>query len=805
MRVALGPGAALAAWLSVLVALNATDDALLCGAAFASLSCLAWVSGQRRLLVLSLVVGAGLLLLVPGVAFVDGSFAFVFAEARMPMGVGEWIATLATALRVPAQVLAAAWLLAVPARLLLAGAARVSPDTALLGAITARLRPLLARDAVLVRDELASRGLRVTRGAPFVERARAVVALWESLVSGLLDRAFVTAAALHVRGWGAARPTQEDLRHPQLRDEVVRDPTTDRIMVALALVLGAGPVGARAAGHVAAPAPGLLPVQAQLPGAVELGLAVCVVAMALLPLRRRRVAMDEAGVAAAPVHAPAGDARSGQALQVRGASMRYPGARRPALMGVDLDVAPGELVVVVGPSGGGKSTLLDVVTGVAPATSGGVRGGVVRLGQHVLDGLACDARGQVAAVFQYPESQVLVGRVAEEVAFGLRQAGVAVAEIESRVLAILDQLDIRHLAGRDCATLSGGELQRVLLAAALVTDPALLVLDEPTSQVDAATEIRFWDAVDAVRARRGIGVLVAEHRLEHLVGRADRIVVVDGGRVLRELRPQQQPPELAVMLQDPYAGLAPAPVEPGHLRLAVRIDRLHAGSDANARTLLRGLAFAAPARSIITLEGPNGTGKSTLLRTIRGLVGDGDVLVDGRPRGEVGASADRIAWVSQAAGAMLPGRTVLHAATETSLRLGHSPEAAHAALHAAALAERSGCHPSELSVGQRQRLAIVAATSHRPPVWLLDEPTRGMDPASRRWVACHLLAHAAGGGVALVATHDPALAAAVATHRLRLDLRTGPSLLQVRRDASGPVRTPDRAGEAAPDAGEVPG
>jgi energy-coupling factor transport system ATP-binding protein len=785
-RAAIGPGAAFAAWLAVLVALNVTADPVLCGAAFAALAVLALRTGHARLLVLSLVVGAGLLLLVPGVALVDGSFAVTFATTPVPSDAVGVLATAAAALRVPAQVLAATWLLLVPGRLLLAGASRMSPDTALLGAITARLRPLLARDARLVRDELASRGLPIDRGAPIGARLRSSVALWEALVSGLLDRSFVTAAALQVRGWGSGRATTDDLTHPELRDDVHRVAHVDRAMLALAGALGGGAIAARALGLLAPPPFGIVPAGPPWTTPAAVVLATCAVALALLPLvRGHATAPQRATHSRAPAtpFAPEG----ARQLEVSGLALTYPGASRPAISDVDLQVRPGELVVLAGPSGGGKSTLLDVVSGIAPATTGGVRRGMVCLGEHVA---GAQLRGQgsasVAAVFQHPESQVLVGRVAEEVAFGLRYAGVPVAQVEVRVLEELDRLGIRHLARRDCATLSGGELQRVLLAAALVVDPALLVLDEPTSQVDAATERRFWDAIDRVRAERGIGVLVAEHRLEHLVTRADRIIVVDGGRILRDLDPRAGGPELAALAADPYAGLVPAPVDRSVTRLVVRVDRLDVGGGSGpARTLLRGLSIDVPARSIITLEGPNGTGKSSLLRAIRGLVPGARVLVDGHPITDVARSAGAMAWVSQGAGAVVPGRTVEHAAVETSHRLGRSPDAALAALQAAALGSRAKDHPSELSVGQRQRLAIVAATSHRPPVWLLDEPTRGMDPVSRRWVACHLLAHAAAGGIALVATHDPALAAAIATHRLVLDERTGPSLVPVERDPVG--------------------
>lgn len=781
----LGPGSAFAAWASVLVALNLTGHPWVVGATFAGLAALAVRSGRSRLVVLSLLVGVGLLLMVPGLARIDGSYDISFGAGAwdLPSGIGEWADAAGSSLRIPAQVLATVLLLLVPAQLLLAATSRLSPRAALLGGLVARLRPLLARDLRLVREELASRGLRIERGAPVGERARAVVALWEAAISGMLDRAFQTAAALETRGYGVARPTTAPMQHPELRDPHHSSRTVDAGLLLAATALLGSVLAGRATDALSAPAVQVLAPVTD-PGGWSVYVAmVAGAALGLLPVLVRAGAST---ATAKPSRRPS-SAPSGQQLDLRDVDMQYPNADSPSITGVSLRVAPGELVVVTGASGSGKSTLLDVVTGVAPRTTGGVRSGAVRLGHHVLDSLSGAGDARIAAVFQDPESQVLVGTVAEEVAFGPRHAGLDVVDIEARVLAVLDELDVRHLAQRDCATLSGGELQRVLLAAALALEPALLVLDEPTSQVDATSERRFWEAVDRARRERGVGVLAAEHRLDHVLHRADRVVVFDDGRIVGDLLPAQVDTHAPHLLADPYTQLVPQVVDPAApVRLAVRIDRLDVEDDAAPRTLVRALSFAVPGRSIVTLEGPNGTGKSTLLRAIRGLHPiDGAVLADGRPRDDVGSRVASIAFLSQGAGAHLPGRTVRHAIEDTCLRLGIDVAAAHVALAAAGLADRVDDHPGELSVGERQRLALVAATAHRPAIWLLDEPTRGMDAIARRWVACHVLAHAAAGGVVLVATHDPALAAAIATHRLRLDLRTGPSLLGVARDHSG--------------------
>lgn len=812
-RVAIGAGAGVTAWVCTLVVLNLTTHPLVAAASCIGSAWLCIAVGHRRLVVIALLTGVGMCLLQPGVARVDGSFEFVYARGAWapPEHVWDWLRLTASTLRFPAQVLATILLVLIPAELLLAAAGRVSPRGALLGGLAARLRPLLDRDTRLVRDELASRGLRTSRPAPIGERVRALVAIWEALVSGLVDRSFVTAAALRTRGYAvAARPTLLPLRDPRLVRGARRRAGLDHAVVALSVAAVSTTIIARASGQLAGPRLELFGGYAERSAPLAVLVAILVGA---IPLLLVRAVVRTTTAEHAPAPAPGGRPDVGSAnlapldvphvpvidhqpvlLELRDVTVRYPGAAHAALEGITLEVRRGELIVLVGPSGSGKSTLLDALTGVAPMVTGGERRGSIRLAERVLVG-GDDEAGRVAAVFQEPETQIVIGVVAEEVAFGLRQAGLAIEDIERAVLDALERLGIAHLARRDCSTLSGGELQRVLLAAALAMQPDLLVLDEPTSQVDATSELRFWNAVDEVRRERGIAVIVAEHRVDQLRRRAQRFVGLVDGRIVSV--------DAARVADDVLDDLVPAPPRGGPPRLAVRIDRLDVGVE--RRVVGRGIVAELPAGSIVTLEGPNGSGKSTLLRAVRGLHPvEGIVLVDGRERGDLASSARSFAWLGQAAGVLLPGRTVRDAA-----RGGHGtgrvdPAAVDARLHGAGLGTRLDAHPSELSVGERQRLALVAATCAGAPVWLLDEPTRGMDPGARRWVALQVLAHAAAGGVVLVATHDSQLAAAIATHRLRLDVRTGPSLVRVQRGLDGRVTVPGDArpapsvGEAAP-------
>jgi energy-coupling factor transport system ATP-binding protein len=784
--VALAAGAASVAWLAVLVVLNLTTQPLVAAAAFAGLAVLSWTTpGCRRLLLVAAAIGVGMCVAIPGVGMADGSLRLAFSSGTWvrPHGGEQWIAALATTLRVPAQVLAVALIARVPASLLLGAVARISNRGALLAALAARLGPLLRRDVILVREEMAARGVRLDRGAGLGARLRGAATMWDALVTGIFDRAFVTAAALRTRGYGAvARPTTEPLDDPALRTDAVPARAISIAVGACALAAVLVAVIARHTGELNAPTFAIFGGATEPSTPSALLLAALIVLVGVLPVIGRA---PRTGVRHAQRSVEGATPASVAELVLEGVSVVHVGAAAPAIRDVSLRVAPGELVVIIGASGSGKSTLLDAITGIAPAVTGGERRGVIRLGELVL-GTAASTAGRVGAVFQIPEAQLIVGSVAEEIAFGLRHAGLAIGAIEGRIRGALDTMGIAHLGQRDCATLSGGELQRVLLAAALALRPHVLVLDEPTSQLDAASAGAFWGGVDAARRHHGMSVIVAEHRLQHVLVHADRVLAMIDGRL--------EPVERDALAHDATWGdMHPPRTNYASVRLDVRLQRLTVGSSVPT-SVQRELHVVVPAGAIVTVEGRNGTGKSTLLRTIRGLQpAHGAVRIEGVDRGAVASSVALFGWMSQGIGSYLPGATVLDAACLLGDRLGRDRARATTAVVSAGFADRLDEHPATLSVGERQRLAFIASTSHGAPIWLLDEPTRGMDAGARRWLATHLYEHARHGGVAVVATHDPAFAAAVATHRLLLDAHTGPHLVEVPRDAAGRPLADSRA------------
>ncbi|HXM54362.1 MAG TPA: ABC transporter ATP-binding protein, partial [Candidatus Dormibacteraeota bacterium] len=325
----------------------------------------------------------------------------------------------------------------------------------------------------------------------------------------------------------------------------------------------------------------------------------------------------------------------------------YPGAGSPALAGVELEVGPG-LTVVAGPSGGGKSTLLRVFNGLVPHFHGGRIAGVARVaGLDVVTTPTRRLAREVGFVFQDPEMQTVYGVVEREVAFGAENLAVPEAELRPRVAEALEAVGAAALAGRRVATLSGGERQRVALASALAVRPRLLVLDEPASQLDREGGALLLAACGELAAA-GRAIVIAEHRLERLLPAAERLVLVEGGRVTAGA-----PAALAARLPSPPAivrlglrlGWAPPPLSPEGVvpppLLPLRAPARDVGADAWSLrgvaagpagvSLLRDVDLAGAGGQTVVLMGPNGAGKTTLLRVLAGLLAPVAGRVERRP------------------------------------------------------------------------------------------------------------------------------------------------------------------------------
>jgi energy-coupling factor transport system ATP-binding protein len=461
----------------------------------------------------------------------------------------------------------------------------------------------------------------------------------------------------------------------------------------------------------------------------------------------------------------------------------YPGASVPAIEDVTLEIGPGELVVLAGGSGSGKSTLLRAANGLVPHFHGGVFAGRATVaGMDTRDHGPGALAAAVGTLFQDPETQVVMGTVRAELALPLENQGEAPAAVARAVEEASLALGIAQLLDRPTAELSGGELQRVALGAALAGRPKLILLDEPTSQLDPVAGDELIALLRRLNEDFDAAIVIAEQRLERCLGFADRAIAMRGGRVVCDAGPAEflawaceAAPELATPGARLLSGLGLAPVAGVKAaRSALRgrallpdVDPFAAGAperrDRKPRrraedpaleldrvwheidrgpAILRGVSVRVGRGERVALMGRNGAGKSTLLRHAAGLMGP--------TRGKV-RSSGRVALLLQN-----PTSYLVHERVEQEA----SPGAlATVGLGDPALADR---HPRDLSGGEKQRLALAIVLDdpdRETAVVCLDEPTRGMDRRRKDELAALLRELDAA---VLVATHDPEFVAAFA-------------------------------------------
>ena len=418
----------------------------------------------------------------------------------------------------------------------------------------------------------------------------------------------------------------------------------------------------------------------------------------------------------------------------------YPGADQPALKEVCLAIEAG-LTVVAGPSGGGKSTLLRVFNGLVPHFHGGrLAGSADVMGKDVSKTPTRQLARSVGFVFQDPELQTVYGAVDREVAFGLENMGLRRREIASRVEEALHTVGIDHLTGRLARTLSGGERQRVALASALAMRPHLVVLDEPTSQLDPSGASMVLAATKRV-VGDGRSVIVSEHRLVDLLGAATALVRMEGGTTEVEDPASWQPPPTPHRLRR-HAAVGDE---------AWSLKRVTAGFDKSP--VLDGIDLAGCSGEVVGLSGPNGGGKTTLLRLIAGSLAP--------MAGRVWRRTGRIAYLPQNPTALLHRPTLRSEVSLTLERSGEHerPEKVLEELGIVSLADR---YPRDLSCGERQRAALAAVLPGTPSLVLLDEPTRGIDRVTRSALVGLVGRLRDRGAAVVLATHDTELRDAVA-------------------------------------------
>ena len=469
-------------------------------------------------------------------------------------------------------------------------------------------------------------------------------------------------------------------------------------------------------------------------------------------------------------------------MELRGITLRYDD--RTVLAGVDLTLEEGELVVVSGRTGVGKSTLLGVVTGLVPRFTGGTLIGSVLLdGRDVTRMPPRERADLVGYVGQDPSAGFVTDTVEEELAYGMEQLGLAPDTMRRRVEETLDLLGIAELRDRDLRTLSGGQQQRVAIGSVLTMHPRLLVLDEPTSALDPTAAEDVLATLTRLVHDLGLTVMVAEHRLERVVPFADRICLLTGDGGIRVADPASilaDSPVVPPLVELGRAvGWSPLPLAVREARRAARDLTLTAPvapvrEQGPARVAARGLTVRhgttvavrevdldLAGDSVTALMGRNGCGKSSLLWALHG-----------RPRyaGRLAVSGVDPAEESPAGRRALAGLVpqtpadllYLETVTEECAAGDGGTGRCRALLDRLAPGVPDDAHPRDLSEGQRLALALALVLVDRPGLLLLDEPTRGLDYPGKEALAAILRDLAGEGMAVLVATHDVEFVAQVA-------------------------------------------
>jgi energy-coupling factor transport system ATP-binding protein len=474
------------------------------------------------------------------------------------------------------------------------------------------------------------------------------------------------------------------------------------------------------------------------------------------------------------------------ALRFEAVTFRYPETEASAIADVSLTLEEGTFALVAGPTGAGKSTLLRCANGLVPHFTGGTFSGrVFAEGRDTLAHPPRHLADVVAFVPQDPAASFVVDRVEDELAYGMENLGVEPSHMRRRIEEMFDLLDIEPLRDRSVRSLSGGERQRVAIAAALAAGPRILVLDEPTSQLDPQAAEHVIAALQRLVHDQGLTVLLAEHRLERVAGMVDLAIGVDGGRVtpgspatvIADLTSAPPVVRLGRLLSWDPAPLtvrearrrldlgAPPPSPPaptGEPMVEVRsLSAAHGDV-----TALRGIDLTVRTGEMLAIMGRNGAGKTTLLRSIAGVHPPraGEVRV----RGSASRPGVDVALCPQEPEAILFADTVADEVRVTLRARGLPPSSAEPLLDQLGILPMAGAHPRDLSAGQRLLVAVAATAAGGAPVLLLDEPTRGLDLETKERLARFLREYTARGGTVLFATHDVELAASLATRVVML-------------------------------------
>ena len=475
-------------------------------------------------------------------------------------------------------------------------------------------------------------------------------------------------------------------------------------------------------------------------------------------------------------------------------SLIYPNSTTTVLEDLNLTIEEGELVLVIGPTGSGKSSLLRLINGLVPHHTGGILAGDVSVNGTSTQISKPGAMAHlIGIVGQNPANGFVADTVEEELAFGMEVLNLPNDVMRKRVEEVLDLLSLAPLRNRSIATLSGGEQQRVAIGAALVTHPKVLVLDEPTSALDPIAAEEVLSILHRLVHDLGLTVVIAEHKLERVIQFADRIVHINGAGIANVGTPEE------ILLNSPIAppivhlakalGLKEIGLTVREMRrmttefreLPTQKQKSNETKTGDAvisienlsvkygdKTALDSVSSKINEGEIVAVMGRNGAGKSSLLKAIAGVtpVQSGKILVLGNNPSELHGKKRRqnIGFIPQEPSDLLYGQSVQIECDQADRDNELTAGTTFSVLEQLVPGISGTTHPRDLSEGQRLGLALSVVVSSNPTILILDEPTRGLDYEAKSQLTRILIQFAATFGKAvLLATHDVELVAELAT------------------------------------------
>lgn len=501
-------------------------------------------------------------------------------------------------------------------------------------------------------------------------------------------------------------------------------------------------------------------------------------------------------------------------VKVKNLTYSYPEHSFKALSGVDFKIEPGEFVLLLGESGSGKSTLCKALNGLVPHFFGGnISGSVHVRGIKTTDSSVSELSKHVGMVFQDPENQLVTERIESELAFGLENTGVPNVQMKKRVQEVLATLRLSPFKHKRLQDLSGGQKQKVALASVLVMHPELIVLDEPTSQLDPISSEDFLATIKSLNDDLGLAVLLTEHRIEKCFHFADRVVVLANGKISFD-----GPPKELVKLKDGptwiplppitelFAGNGteniPVTVKEGREKIISlvkedKVQKLKTSESTSGPRLrgkqkttsstadpflnikniyftypdgteaLKGIDLEISRGESIAIIGENGSGKSTLIKHFNGLLKPqrGKVKLLNKDVSESGVSelAKFCGMLGQNPNLQLIAKTV-EGELKATLDAIDVEQDRHSTLIDKTLRDFSletmrSEYPQNLSCGQRERLALASIVVYEPSLLILDEPTRGIDKRTKLFLDSYLRRYKEMNNTFVLVTHDLEFAA----------------------------------------------